>query len=450
MSKQLNKSIKSLFVSGVKAASIITATLLASLLCLPGNAADNSKDKETSVLKKDDDLLDQFIKANNYSPYIVFDASNIKMFWVDKSVLAKDGLINIILSQTKKGGNLFTSVPLIIQLANVNEAMDCKISVVSDNSDLSFSISDSKNELISQSNNKQDFLNYNIISSLVHLENTQGKSFKITFQSETAEIIKIKAIVMSFEKNKKSIFLSSPGTLNITKDNSVLTDAKLIDDGSFTVSGKSGTITSRESIFVGNNTFTVSVKIKNTGGTPARINIGYIPYSTDHVRLSNNIFPYKGINKVLKVVECDPSNNTIIVDSYTEWAENCYVERDPNVNLSNIKTVKFLRGRVKEVKKRADGTAEIILTKPVDESLKPGDFIRINATSGSAMNIIGKVLQPGQEEVFTSTVKVDEELEEYSNKAFLKYFYFVKPMIRFAPRDGEENMILISDFNITY
>ena len=448
MSKQLNKSFKSLLVPSIKVASIITATFLAFVFCLTGNAADNSKNKETGVLSKDDDLLNQFIKANNNSPYIVFDASNIKLFWVDKSVLAKDDMINILLS--RNDGKFFTSVPLYVQLANVNEAMDCKISVVSGNSDLSFSVSDSKNELISQSNDKQDFLNYNVVSSLVHLEKTQGKSFKIAFQSETAEVIRIKAIVMSFEANKKSIFLSSPGTLNITKDNSILSDAKLSDEGRFTVSGKSGIITSKESIFVGNNVFSLSVKIKNVGNTPARINIGYFPYSMDHIRLSNNIFPYKGINKVLKVVDCDSSNNTIIVDSYTEWAKNCYVERDPNVNLSNIKSVKLLRGRVKEIKQRADGSAEIILTKPVDGALKPGDSIRINAASGSAMNTNAKVLQPGQEEVFTSTVKRDEDIEDYSNNAFLKYFYFVKPMIKFSPREGEESTISIIDFSVAF
>ena len=86
----------------------------------------------------DSKLIEQFIQSKGYSEIIVFDASNIKQFWTDKTVFSRDGLIHVSLN--KNDNSTFESVPLRIQLANVKETQDCKIDIITDNSDVSFTV----------------------------------------------------------------------------------------------------------------------------------------------------------------------------------------------------------------------------------------------------------------------------------------------------------------------
>ena len=89
------------------------------------------------VQKTDDVLLDEYI-ASKGSGIISFDASNIKQFWIDNSVVSRNSSFEIILKSTNNQS--FESVPLKIQLANVNEAMDCTIEVIADTEEYFFSV----------------------------------------------------------------------------------------------------------------------------------------------------------------------------------------------------------------------------------------------------------------------------------------------------------------------
>ena len=82
--------------------------------------------------QNDDALLNQFIRSQGEG-IIVFDASNIKQFWIENFVSSQNGLINIQCSS-------FQNRPLKIQLANINEAQDCIVDVITITDNVSFSV----------------------------------------------------------------------------------------------------------------------------------------------------------------------------------------------------------------------------------------------------------------------------------------------------------------------
>lgn len=179
----------------------ILATLPVNSLC-----ADSAKDK-----LNDSSLVEEFIKAKGYSNAIIFDSSNIKQFWIDHSVLSKDNSISICLKDR-------TSEPLNIQLANVLETQDCTIQVVTEDQNISFTILDKDSKSISESHQEDDFIQYHIFSSVIHLEDTQDFSFKIRFFSENNSLISIKKIILCFSDNKQSRYIGSHGFEQLTKE----------------------------------------------------------------------------------------------------------------------------------------------------------------------------------------------------------------------------------------
>jgi hypothetical protein len=172
-----------------------------------------------SLLAKDDEsnkeLFKQFIQAQGTS-CIVFDSTNIKQFWTDKSVFSRNNLIHILLdnSETKE----FKSIPLSIQLSNVLETQDCKVSVITESSDISFSVLNKYNKVLSTAVKSDNFISYNIYSATIHLENTFDFSFSIQFSSKQENIVDIKAIVLSFSPNKESKLLDFQGYDHLVKE----------------------------------------------------------------------------------------------------------------------------------------------------------------------------------------------------------------------------------------
>ena len=157
--------------------------------------------------KEDEKILQEYIQAQGENT-IVFDSSNIKMFWTDHSIVKQTDCFNIL--QTKKD-NTFKSIPLKIQLANVIETMDCRIDFITKDSDIAFSVFDNKSKTISYAPEKNDFISYHIYSASLHLEDTDNFCFSIITSSKTTEIISVKKIVLSFSANNKSTFSGSPG-----------------------------------------------------------------------------------------------------------------------------------------------------------------------------------------------------------------------------------------------
>lgn len=179
---------------------------IALLFCLSGIVFAQKADMDfpgNNVLS-DDTLIQQYYKAKGLN-YIVFDSSNIKQYWTDKSIVSQKDSFTILTSQTTS----FKSVPLKIQLTNVNAAQDCLIEVITDTPDLEFTISN-QNRTLSQSSSEQFFIQHRIVSTSFHLEDSDNFSFNIVFSSAKSSSVSIKAIILSFSKNPTSLFLEYP------------------------------------------------------------------------------------------------------------------------------------------------------------------------------------------------------------------------------------------------
>lgn len=184
---------------------LLLTTFVAGLLGLfvSINAQDKTDENDSNA-----QILNQYIKSKG-SNLILFDASNIKQFWTDKSVVSLNGLISITPSIPNK--TLFDSPAYKTQLANVLETQDCKVEIISENPDVAFSILDSSSKKVSSSVMEEDFIHYHVFSSTFHLEDIDNFQFALQFSSKTADPISIKKIILTFVPNEKSAFLGSPG-----------------------------------------------------------------------------------------------------------------------------------------------------------------------------------------------------------------------------------------------
>jgi len=176
--------------------SFVVAMLLSCTL-FGQNATTNQQ------YQNDDALLSQYIKTQGTNT-ILFDRSNIKMFWIDASVLSSSDSFDIHLSENND--QTYESIPLRIQLANVDESQDCKITVIAKEEDYSFSVLNMDSKTISESKHEEDFIRYKIESATFHLDDTRQLSFHLRFHS-TRKVLSIKAIILSFSKNENSRLL---------------------------------------------------------------------------------------------------------------------------------------------------------------------------------------------------------------------------------------------------
>lgn len=208
--KQMLKNTKTPHYSLILNKSMLFKSLLL-FVCMTNLQVSFSQ--STRVDKKTDDdanqsLVKQYI-ASKGANLVVFDSSNIKQFWTDNSVSTSKGFINVSLPASLE------SAPQKIQLANVNESMDCSIEILTENHDVSFSIYDKSMELLSSSAKDDSFLDYDRIFSSFHLEETKDFSFTIKFFSSASPLIKIKAIILSFPENKTRLALSVPPSVRV-------------------------------------------------------------------------------------------------------------------------------------------------------------------------------------------------------------------------------------------
>ena len=411
-------------------------------LCLPymtyaQSAADSNNAK----------LLDDFIRSKGYSSSIEFNAANIKQFWVDQSVLSQNDSIVISTENSKTGS--WTSVPLKIQLANVSEAQDCRVSVISTTPDFSFAVTNDKSVKLSDSSAEDDFIHYHVASSDFHLEDAPGFSFHLVFSSKAASPISIQKIVLSFTNNKNSSVLISPGTLRITKNDLVVNSktGSLSDhsDNGILMTGKQVSVFTSKFIPVDDNEISVLLTIKNIGNKPSRIYAGFALYSKDRKAMDNRNYPYKNINKVLNVVSVDKAAGKLVVDSYPdEWTKNCFLAWGAEKDLSDVPNDKIVNGKITEVRKLENGQAEIVMSSPIKTALEEGAKVRVHGT-GSHLYPNIKVVQPGEEATFPATIRKDKDSLEFSTKAFSKGVYYVKPVIL-----SLEDNVVITDYRISF
>lgn len=398
------------------------------------------------------DLIDKYIHSLPYSSSIVFSPSNIKQYWIDKTVSSQNNTINILLNNHVGNKNASASLP--IKLINVDETLDCTVIVLSNNTEMPFSVSNNKSNVVSQSSPQTKFLNYSISSSSFHLEDTAGLSFNLQFISDNLSVASIKRIVLAFSKNEQSNFLLPPIKMEISKDMISCSDSTKIDASSFIITGKQSQIYSNKKILVQDNVFQSSVKVSNIGKTRTLVYLGYRAYSADGMALRIENYPYQNNNQILSVVSAPKGQNSIIVDSYPEkWAPQCHIALNAKEDLSDIPNTSILNGTggfILEVKKKENGHGEIILNSALSKEIPSGTKIRVHATFSGNLYPVTKVLKPGEEAILNSTIQKDSNYLEYSSKAFSRGVYYVQPLLfSYSSDTNEENTVQISDFSIS-
>jgi hypothetical protein len=446
MTKQTNKK-KVKYRNNFRPKAWALFLLCSAVTALFGQAMNSSPDK----IITDQELINLYINSKEYKDIITFDASNIKQFWVDNSVMSKDGFIKILLESDK------ASKPLKIQLANVNETLDCKIDIITNEPDLSFSVLDSKSVNIGSPIIEEYFIQNRIISSTIHLDNTRDDAFNIVLSSGKKEIAEINKIILSFTNNKKSSFFTSPGSISNIYNNvdvfGLSTNSNQLSStlkDSLTLTGKQTALFSKYNILVSNNDITTSVKIKNIGDKPTHIFVGYAGFSKDRTKLFGRNYPFKN-NRVCHIVSADENSATIIVDSYPEWSKGCYVALNVKEDFSDIPNTALLDGTIVSVKEIENGYGEITLNKPLKKALEKGRSIRIHGAAGSYFYTNDKVLQPGEESTFISSIRKKEDSIVYSSKEFPKGVYYVKPLIlSYSVEKDIENTIVISEYSTSF
>lgn len=428
------------------------------------NAQSNGEDnKKVGSADNDSKLIESFIQSRGYSNTIVFDASNVKRFWIDKSIVSRDASINIVLD---KGSSYdWTGIPLPVQLANVREDLDCRIDVISKDQDFDFSVLNKEKELIQCSPSNEMFIDHKITSKSFHLEDTTSFLFHLSFNSRQLTTLSIEKIVFSFSTNKKSNFLYGPGSITIAKDDLIATVGKPKIDGNdkvFSVTGKTSSVISKNKIIVQDNTLTYSVKINNVGKAPVTVYAGLAPFTQDMDLIDDRNMPYNNTNKIISVVSSELGSNTIVVDSYPEWEKNCVLALNAKEDLSDFPNTNYL-GNITDVRKKDNGQAEIVLSQPLKTQIERGTSARIqgrqkgkylffNIKRANGASTFYYNLAPGEEVVITSSIKKDDDFFQFSEKALCRGVYCVSPALYFfLPVDfNEEYEVEISDYVVNY
>ena len=197
--------------------------------------------------------------------------------------------------------------------------------------------------------------------------------------------------------------------------------------------------------------FYLSVKVKNTGKETTKLYVGYRIYAKNRKELTPANYPYKDTSKILTVISSEEGANKIIVDSLSEWKKKNYLAVNAKEDMSDIPECSFADGTIVDVKEIEDGHAEITLDKPLMKVLEKGTKVRVHGANGSYiyMNIVK--LQPGQEELLSSTIAKDDAFLQYSSKAFSRGVYYAVPIIlSYSSDPNNDNTILITDFRISY
>lgn len=400
--------------------------------------------------EKDEALLNEYVQAKG-NGIIVFDHSNIRLYWPMCSVSADNRSFQVPLNNVSD--KVQESNPLKIQLANVNESQDCTIDVITESSDFEFSVVNSDSNILSKSIIKERFIDYFISSASFHLENTQDLSFFLRFRSGTAKQFSIKKIVISFAKNKNSSFVLSPGTLHLNDfeilDSTVQKESSGTD--TLSVSGTRTKMFSKYKIFVDENTIKYSVTIKNEGQQPTNIYLGFVPYSKGGDTISNRNNPYDKQNTVLEVLIFD--NKSVIVDSYPKWKKGCFLVRNAKKDLSDFPNFSFIESEIDDVVKLDANQAKIIFKTPIaDNSVRKGDLVRIQSGYGSTyLYTSKKLLEPNESFTFTGEIKKNVNHLLFSSSAFCRGTYYVVPLIlSYSVSPTVENVIRISDYTLSY
>ena len=355
---------------------------------------------------------------------------------------------NFQIMLSKSNNSVYESIPLKIQLMNVNGKQDCKIDVITDSSDTSFTISNSYSEVISKTNTKEEFIQHKIVSSDFRLFDTGDFSFFVKFSNPSLENISIQTIILSFSDNP---VLKSKEPIYFDIDKIKLSSCKIVSStpDSLSVTGSRINLMSKDKIALSDKPLYRSIHIKNVGNNSTRIYIGYAVYSSDGIQLDNRNYPYS--KDILNVLAAKEGEKEIHVDQYCNWRKDSFIAIDAKEDMSDIPSTSLLDARIADFIKLEDGTAKIVLDRPLVTPLKTGTKIRVHGVTGAYLYTRENVLLPGEEKVFTSQIAKDEHYLAYSPKAFSRGVSYVVPLIlSYSVNSQEDNTIEVSEFTISF
>ena len=139
------------------------------------------------------------------------------------------------------------------------------------------------------------------------------------------------------------------------------------------------------------------------------------------------------------------------MDSLPEWRKESSLAVNVKEDMSDIPECSFVDGTIVDVKEIENGHAEITLDKPVLKGLEKGTKVRVHGVIGAFIYTNIVKLEPGQEELLSSTIAKDDAYLQYSPKAFSRGVYYAVPLILSYSSDANnDNTILITDFSISY
>ena len=195
-----------------------------------------------------------------------------------------------------------------------------------------------------------------------------------------------------------------------------------------------------------------SVKINNIGNVATRVYLAYAPYTKEGVRIDSRNNRYKGESNIVRIVEAKKNSNKVIVDSYPKWEKNCVLVLNVKEDFSDFPNSTFVGGVIEKIDETDNGQSIITLSKPISDGIKKGTPVRIQARAGAdCIYPAYKTIEPGEEVVFQTQIKMDNSFREYSPKAFCKGTYYISPLIISNSMDPQSNnTVLITDCTISF
>lgn len=229
-------------------------------------------------------------------------------------------------------------------------------------------------------------------------------------------------------------------------------DSITFADQAFHAIGTNIILSSKEYIAVPpNNRLDMQVQVSNTGNVNTMFYMGYQCFDSNKKSIGSENYPYKNINRPLTVVSVQKSDNSIIVDSFSEWEKGCCIALNANEDLSDVPNLELLDGKISSLKKLSDERYQIIIDKPILQDIPVGTKIRINSIRGASLYTNAKLLLPGATESFSSSISKYETYHRFGSKGFSKGISFVKPIIlSYSFNDKNPNSITITEFITRY
>ena len=131
--------------------------------------------------------------------------------------------------------------------------------------------------------------------------------------------------------------------------------------------------------------------------------------------------------------------------------KNNRIARNVKADLSDVPNKSFINNLITDIKRMDNGQGEITLQSPLETELKKGEKIRLHGSPSGYLTSTIKVLYPGDEAIFVSSIKKDDNNILYSPRSLPKGSFYVTPVIlSYSVDPSFENTILIKNFSLSY